>query len=91
MVRTDEAVPLYFAARSIRGRNMELKVGDLFPFQDKGFIQGLTVSLKLDPRLPFAKLPYVKALNMRSSLLADRVREQGLNFEQAKALVQEAA
>jgi hypothetical protein len=60
----DGAAVVYVAKRPVRGRHVNLKVGDPFPFQDAQIIRGLAESAGCDPdeaaRLPFAELPYVE-------------------------------
>jgi hypothetical protein len=82
--------PLYFAraALPVEGR-VPIAAEKPFPFQDKATIRGFGPAYGVPDadRLPFAALPYVRALNVRTAANARYIRERDLTYREACALL----
>jgi hypothetical protein len=81
--------PLYFARRSLPHARVPIEANRPFPFQDKATIRGFAAAYGVADaeRVPFDRLPYVRVLNARSEANARYIRERGLSYAEAQALL----
>jgi hypothetical protein len=82
-------VPIYFARRPLLARNVELRVGEQFPYQAKDQIRALGRSFGvLDAeRRAFHELPYVGVL-LAPRRFYYEIREKKLGYQDALELVE---
>lgn len=80
--------PMYFAKRPLTGR-LTLRVGDPFPVQEKMSIRGLGAAYGVANAfdLPFAELPYVDIVDVRSRSMAKRIRESAMGAKDVRKLL----
>jgi hypothetical protein len=86
---TDLAWPMYFITKPLVGKRVTYKAGDMAEIQTKDYVRALgpAFGVKDADRMPFAKLPYVKVLNVCSAERLGQIKQQGLNYEQARKIV----
>jgi len=81
--------PMYFAAKPLKAARLTLREGDMLPVQEKQSIRGLGVAYGVEDAwtMEWAKLPFVRTLNVRSEQVARQIREQGLGYREAAKLI----
>jgi hypothetical protein len=86
--------PMFFAAKALDAKRVKLRQGELFPWQDRSTIRGLSKAYGFPeggaPLFPFAKLPFVLTLDVGTYDLAVQIRDQGLTYAQVKRMVESA-
>ncbi len=89
MARSEIAWPVYFAAKSVSGSHLSIREGDRLPIQTKQFVRDLGPAFGVPNAadLPFDQLDYVRVVNVRSQVMAEQIRQQGLGHKQAAKLV----
>lgn len=82
--------PMYFAKRDLNAPRVKLRKGQAFEMQDKSYIRGLGEAFGVPDAWtrPWHELPYVQVLNVSDDGMLTSIKERGLDFTQAKRLME---
>ena len=85
--------PMYFATKELQSQNINLKVGEAFPYQDKMSIRLLGPAFGCPDAMNMAwnQLPYVAMVDVRNKQVAEKIKSLKMSFRDAQKLAEEAA
>jgi len=86
--------PIFFAKRALKAKNITIRVGEPFPYQDIRVIQGFGEAYGVKDAMSksAAELDYVEVVDVHDRQMAKHVLQQGLTAAAVKkTLATEAA
>jgi len=83
---------MYFSTKELKSRNINLRPGEAFPFQDKHSIRLLGPAFGVNDAMnkPFSELDYVTSVDVKSPAMAEKIKNLKMSLRDAEKLASEA-
>lgn len=81
--------PMFFCAKALRSRNLNVNVGDAFPYQDINVIRGYGAAYGVPNAFSLApmNLPYVDVIDVGTPAMQRQITQQALSAKAVKKLM----